>query len=188
MAGSLIVISGYSGVGKGTIIPHVMKKVPNVKKTISCTTRDKRVGEEDGINYYFITVEDFKNKIDNDDFVEYTQTYTNYYGTLKSEVEKHINAGQNVILELDVVGAANIKKMYPDSMSIFIEPPSLEELKRRLVSRGSENQESLQRRLDYIEYEKKQVQYYDYVVINHDVLQCADDIIKIINNKIKENR
>ena len=148
--GLLVVISGFSGVGKGTVIQMVA--LPNLKFSVSCTTRKPRQGEENGVNYFFLTEEEFEEKIARGEFVEYTRTlefveytrtFTNYYGTLKSEIDKPIASGVDILMELNVVGAANIKKLYPDCVTIFVCPPSLEALKARLIGRGTESAESL---------------------------------------------
>lgn len=134
--GLLIVISGFSGVGKGTVIQMVLNELPGLKFSVSCTTRAPRAGEEDGVNYYFLSEEEFERKIDEGAFIEYTRTFTNYYGTLKSEIDTPIAAGVDILLELNVVGAKNIKKLYPDCVTIFVRPPSMEALKARLVGRA----------------------------------------------------
>lgn len=179
--GLLVVISGYSGVGKGTVIEMVMNALPAMRFSISCTTRTPRIGEEDGINYHFLSEEEFENNIKQDAFVEYTRTFTYYYGTLKSEVEKYINAGVDVLLELNVVGAESVKKLYPDHcVTIFVTPPSLEALKARLIGRGSETEETLDRRLKEIEIESKEIEKYDYNIVNDVAKVCADKIVGII--------
>ncbi len=186
MNGTLIVISGYSGVGKGTVIPLVLKKLKNTKKTVSCTTREKRDGEKNGVNYYFITEDEFKEKIANNEFLEYTQTYTNYYGTLKSEIDDNLANGKNMILELNVVGALRIKELYEDCLTIFIQPPSLGDLRKRLIGRGTESAESLGKRLAEIEFERSQLHLYDFVVTNDEPERCANEMIEIINDNIEE--
>ena len=145
--GLLVVISGFSGVGKGTVIQMVLDELPTLRFSISCTTRAPRAGEENGVNYYFLSEEDFEKKIAEGAFVEYTRTFTNYYGTLKSEIDGPIASGVDILLELNVVGAKNLKRLYPDCVTIFVQPPSLEALKARLIGRGSESPESLERRL-----------------------------------------
>jgi guanylate kinase len=181
--GLLIVISGYSGVGKGTVIQLVLDALPTLKYSISCTTRKPRAGEEEGVNYYYLTEEEFEDKIGQDAFIEYTKTFTNYYGTLKSEIEEPIENGIDVLLELNVVGARNIKDMYPDCVTIFVQPPSIDALKARLIGRGSESQESLERRLKEIENESKDIEKYDYVVTNNVAKTCAEEIIAIVQSE-----
>ncbi len=180
--GLVVVVSGYSGVGKGTVIEMVLDAMPAMRFSISCTTRSPRKGEEDGVNYYFLTEEEFDKKVEEDAFIEYTRTFTYHYGTLKSEVEKYLNAGVDVLLELNVVGAENVKKLYPDDcVTIFVTPPSLEALKARLIGRGSETEETLARRLKEIENESKEIYKYDYRLVNDVAKRCAEEIIDILN-------
>lgn len=180
--GLVVIVSGYSGVGKGTVIEMVLDALPAMRFSISCTTRSPRKGEEDGVNYYFLTEEEFDKKVEEDAFIEYTRTFTYHYGTLKSEVEKYLNAGVDVLLELNVVGAENVKKLYPDDcVTIFVTPPSLEALKARLIGRGSETEETLARRLKEIENESKEIDKYDYRLVNDVAKRCADEIIDILN-------
>ncbi len=181
--GLLIVISGFSGVGKGTVIQLVLDALPNVKFSISCTSRKPRNGEENGVNYFFLSEEEFEQKIKEDAFIEYTKTFTNYYGTLKSEIDKPLQAGVDILLELNVVGAKNIKNIYPDCVTVFVTPPSIDALKARLIGRGSETPESLERRLKEIETESKDIDKYDYVVVNNIAKVCADEIIAIIQSE-----
>lgn len=179
--GLLIVISGYSGVGKGTVIQMVLDALPSARFSISCTTRTPRKGEENGVNYYFLTEEEFDKKVDEDAFVEYTRTFTYHYGTLKSEVERSIAAGVDVLLELNVVGAENLKRLYPDDcVTIFLTPPSIEALKARLIGRGSETEETLKRRLQEIETESKHIDNYDYRLVNDVAKTCAENVLNII--------
>lgn len=181
--GMLIVISGFSGVGKGTVIQLVLDALPNLRFSISCTTRNPRASEEDGVNYFFLSEQEFEDKIANGEFVEYTKTFTNYYGTLKSEIDKPLSKGVDILLELNVVGAKNVKELYPDCVMIFVTPPSIEALKTRLIGRGSETPESLDRRLQEIENESKDIDKYDYVVTNHVAKNCADEIVHIIQSE-----
>lgn len=180
--GLVVVVSGYSGVGKGTVIEMVLNAMPAMRFSISCTTRSPRKGEEHGVNYFFLTEEEFDKKVEEDAFIEYTRTFTYHYGTLKSEVEKYLNAGVDVLLELNVVGAENVKKLYPDDcVTIFVTPPSLEALKARLIGRGSETEETLARRLKEIENESKEIDKYDYRLVNDVAKRCADEIVDILN-------
>ena len=181
--GLLVVISGFSGVGKGTVIQMVLDELPTLRFSISCTTRAPRAGEEDGVNYYFLTEEEFEKKIAEGAFVEYTRTFTNYYGTLKSEIDNPIAAGVDILLELNVVGAKNLKRLYPDCVTIFVCPPSLEALKARLIGRGTESEESLARRLKEIETESRSIPDYDYAVTNSVARTCAEEIVGIIKSE-----
>ncbi len=181
--GLLVVISGFSGVGKGTVIQMVLDALPNLRFSVSCTTRAPRPGETDGVNYYFLSESEFEEKIAKGEFVEYTRTFTNYYGTLRSEIDGPVAAGVDILMELNVVGAANIKKLYPDCVTVFVCPPSYEALKARLVGRGTESEESLRRRLNEIEAESRSIPYYDYAVTNVVAKECADKIVGIINSE-----
>ncbi len=181
--GMLVVISGFSGVGKGTVVQHVFESLPTLQFSISCTTRKMRQGEENGVNYFFLSEEEFEGKIKRGEFVEYTKTFGNYYGTLKSEIDRPLKKGVDVLLELNVVGARNIKSMYPDAVTIFIQPPSIDVLKARLIGRGTDSQESIARRLKEIEVESKDIKNYDYIVTNKVAATCADEIVGIINSE-----
>lgn len=181
--GMLIVVSGFSGVGKGTVVQLVFESMPNIQFSISCTTRSPRHGEENGVNYFFISEEEFEKKIAAGEFIEYTKTFTNYYGTLKSEIDKPLSRGVDVLLELNVVGARHIKELYPDSVTIFITPPSIGVLKARLLGRGTETQDSIERRLKEIEKESKEICNYDYCVTNNVARTCADKIVNIIRSE-----
>lgn len=181
--GLLIVVSGFSGVGKSTVISYMFQKMPNLRFSVSCTSRKPRNGEKDGVDYYFISEDEFVKKVENDEFVEYTRTFTNCYGTLKREVEDKCAKGYDVLLDINSVGAMNIKKTYPDCVTIFINPPSLEELKKRLVGRGSETPDSLKQRLDEIEFESKSIPFYDFVVINDVAETCADKIVDYLEKR-----
>ncbi len=184
--GLLIVVSGFSGVGKSTVISKMFQKMPNLRFSVSCTSRKPRNGEKEGVDYYFVTEDEFVKRVDNDEFVEYTRTFTNCYGTLKREVETKRNQGFDVLLDINSVGAMNIKKVYPDCVTIFINPPSLEELKKRLIGRGSETPDSLKKRLDEIEFERKSIPYYDFVVINDVAEVCADKIVNYLEKRRAE--
>ena len=181
--GLLIVVSGFSGVGKSTVISKMFQKMPNLRFSVSCTSRKPRTGEKDGVDYYFITEEEFVKKVKNNEFVEYTRTFTNCYGTLKCEGEDKCGKGYDVLLDINSVGAMNIKKSYPDCVTIFINPPSLEELKKRLIGRGSETPDSLKKRLDEIEFESKSIPYYDFVVVNDVAETCADKIVDYLESR-----
>lgn len=166
--GILIVISGPSGAGKGTVCSLVRNQLPDLKVSVSETTRQPRDGEIDGVNYTFVTKELFEERIQSGHYLEYAQVYENYYGTPKENVEKILNQGYDVILEIDIQGAMNVKKNMEDAVFIFIAPPSLEELKKRLMGRGTESEEQLQIRLKSAAEEIRQIPNYDYVVINED--------------------
>ena len=176
----LIVISGPSGVGKGTIVNELLKK-GDYALSISCTTRAPRTGEREGVSYFFISREKFLSMIDGDGFLEYDNHFENYYGTPKDFVEKQLQT-KNVILEIEVNGAFKAKKSYPEAILIMILPPSMEELKSRLVGRGTESPEKIEERLARIEYELSQKDKYDYTVINDDLARAVEEIENIIKN------
>ncbi len=178
--GMLVVFSGPSGCGKDTVLEKVKEKGCVFDKTVSVTTRTIRSNETDGVDYYFTSREDFQKKIDNNEFVEYTLYSGNYYGTLKTEVENRVNKGGCVLLKIEVEGAENIKKAFPEAVSIFIFPPSKEELKKRLIGRGTETEESLNIRYSVALTEMEKAPTYDYVVINDNVDLCAEKVCSIL--------
>lgn len=178
--GTFFVLSGPSGSGKGTVLKEVLRKSDRIVYSVSATSRSPRAGEVDGINYYFKSREEFETLIKADAFIEYTETYGNYYGTLKSEVEKAIVNGKNIILEIDPVGARNVRAHYPDAVLMFLVAPDLEVLSRRLSGRGSESAETFKIRHDAALSEMENATLYDYVVVNDFVERAADDILAII--------
>lgn len=178
--GTFFVLSGPSGSGKGTVLKEVLRKSDRIVYSVSATSRSPRAGEVDGINYYFKSREEFETLIKADAFIEYTETYGNYYGTLKSEVEKAIENGKNTILEIDPVGARNVRAHYPDAVLMFLVAPDLEVLSSRLSGRGSESAETFKIRHDAALSEMENATLYDYVVVNDFVERAADDILAII--------
>lgn len=178
--GTFFVLSGPSGSGKGTVLQEVLRKSDRIVYSVSATSRSPRAGEVDGISYYFKSREEFETLIKADAFIEYTETYGNYYGTLKSEVEKAIENGKNIILEIDPVGARNVRAHYPDAVLMFLVAPDLEVLSSRLSGRGSESAETFKIRHDAALSEMENATLYDYVVVNDFVERAADDILAII--------
>lgn len=178
--GTFFVLSGPSGSGKGTVLKEVLRKSDRIVYSVSATSRSPRAGEVDGINYYFKSREEFETLIKADAFIEYTETYGNYYGTLKSEVEKAIENGKNIILEIDPVGARNVRAHYPDAVLMFLVAPDLEVLSSRLSGRGSESAETFKIRHDAALSEMENATLYDYIVVNDFVERAADDILAII--------
>ena len=178
--GTFFVLSGPSGSGKGSVLKEVLRKSDRIVYSVSATSRSPRAGEVDGINYYFKSREEFETLIKADAFIEYTETYGNYYGTLKSEVEKAIENGKNIILEIDPVGARNVRAHYPDAVLMFLVAPDLEVLSSRLSGRGSESAETFKIRHDAALSEMENATLYDYVVVNDFVERAADDILAII--------
>ena len=177
--GKFIVISGPSGVGKGTICDRLIKEL-DAWYSVSMTTRDMRDGEVDGINYYFISKEEFKKRIDEGKLLEYNIYNDNYYGTPKDKVLEKLEEGKNVFLEIDVNGARNIKNIFADALLIYIAPPSIEELRERLINRGTEDIETINNRLKIAEEELKQIDFYDYVVVNDDLEDAINKTKNII--------
>ena len=179
MANKLFVISGASGVGKSTVLAKVMDRRQDLQFSVSATTRAPRPGEVDGKNYYFVSHEQFEKMIADDAFVEYDRHMANYYGTPIAQLEEKLVNG-SVILDIEPVGAGNVRGKRPDATLIFIAPPSLEELERRLRGRGDTPEDQIQLRLERAKWEMEQSKWYDYVVINEQVDACADEILNII--------
>lgn len=170
--GLLIVISGPSGAGKGTLCKEVLKHNPNIGYSTSCTTRLPRAGEVDGESYFFISKDKFEDMIEKNGFLEYAKVYDNYYGTPRKYVEEQLSKGRDVILEIDIQGALKVKETFPDGVFIFIMPPSMDELKNRIKKRGSETEESLLKRFNSAFKEINYASQYNYIVVN-DVVEDA---------------
>jgi len=177
--GKFIVISGPSGVGKGTICNKLMNEV-NAWYSVSTTTREAREGEVDGVNYYFVSKEEFEEKIKNNEFLEYNIYNGNYYGTSKEKVVEKLNQGINVFSEIDVNGGKNIKEIFSDAVLIYIAPPSMEELRNRLIGRGTDSEEVINNRLEIAKEEMKEAKYYDYIVVNDDLEKATNEVKDII--------
>ena len=178
--GILIVISGPSGAGKGTICKALVERDKNLFVSVSATTRAPRKGEIDGVNYHFLTKEDFFDKVNKGEFLEHAEVYGNHYGTLKSNIEELLEAGKNVILEIDIQGALSVKENTKEGIFIFILPPSMEELKNRIVNRGSETKESLLKRFQSAYQEINYISRYNYAVVNDVVEQAVERVENII--------
>ena len=178
----LFVISGPSGAGKGTLVARVRERLPQLGLTVSATTRSPRAGEIDGVSYHFLTDEEFTRRIEAGDFVEWAQVHDHRYGTLVSEVESKLAGGRSLILEIDVQGALNVRKRFPDAVLIFIEPPSMAVLRERLVGRGSETPESLELRMADAEREMALAGRYDARVVNDDLDRATEELVRIITS------
>lgn len=178
--GLLIVVSGPSGCGKGTILGSITKKM-GISYSVSATTRAMREGEVDGVNYHYITREHFEQLIAEDKVLEYTSYCGNYYGTLRDEVDSRREQGQDVLLEIEVEGAANVRRLCPDAVSIFIAPPSVKELERRLRKRGTETEEVIAERVSQAEREIHSALEYDYIIINGELEKAVNDVASVIN-------
>ena len=178
----LIIITGPSGVGKGTVVKEILDKEKDVWLSISATTRNPRKGEIDGENYYFISDEMFKDMIDKQEFLEWAKFAGNYYGTPISSVNEKIEKGFIVLLEIEVEGAKQIKEKFPESLSIFLLPPSKEELEKRIRNRGTEKEEAINERLSRANYEIASSDKFDFVLTNHFVEETVEGIFKIINS------
>ncbi len=181
--GSLIVISAPSGGGKGTIIAELLKQNRNIKYSISATTRAPREGEVDKVHYHFISKEEFKDKIENKEMLEYAVYCDNYYGTPKAAVLEALEKGDDIILEIEVQGGAQIKEIMPECVSIFITPPSIEILEQRLRKRGTESEEKINMRIKTAKEELKSREDYDFVVINDTLEKAVEEVAAIINNQ-----
>lgn len=182
MAGKLIIFSAPSGSGKSTIINYLLKQELNLRFSISATSRAPRGTEKNGVEYYFLSPEEFRKKIDNKEFLEYEEVYTDkYYGTLKSEVERILNEGDNVIFDVDVVGGCNIKKFYGDkALSLFIQPPSIEELRKRLEGRATDTPEVIESRIAKASFEMGFASKFDKVVVNDNLEVAEEEALNII--------
>ena len=178
--GSLVVVSGFSGAGKGTLMKNLLAKYNNYALSISCTTRKPREGELDGREYFFKTKEEFEEMIRKDELVEYARYVDNYYGTPKEFVRSQLDAGKDVLLEIEIQGALKIKEKFPDAVLVFITPPSGEELKSRLIGRGTESPEVVEKRLQRAVQESEGVEAYDYILINDDIDTCTEKLHNLI--------
>jgi guanylate kinase len=178
--GLLIVLSGPSGAGKGTILKQVLDKNANLSVSVSATTRPPRAGEIDGVNYHFITKDQFKSKIANGEMLEYVKYLDHYYGTMENTVRQTRENGRDIILEIEVVGAGQVKVKCPDCLMLFIVPPSMKDLYERLSGRGTESSEGIEQRMKTAVHEMNFTNQYDYVILNDQVERAANEIVEII--------
>jgi len=181
--GKLVVISGPSGIGKTTICNHLLKLLPNLEYSISFTTRSPRRGEKDGRDYFFVSREEFQRRIKDNLFLEHAQVFDNFYGTSRNWVLEKLNQGKDIMLSIDVQGAAKIKKNYPESILIFLMPPSLKVLEERLKKRATDDEREMKKRLSMAKDEMAEVAKYDYVVINDKVEDAVKEIKDIIQHE-----
>lgn len=173
-------ISGPSGAGKGTVVARTRERLPRLGLTVSATTRAPRPGEVDGVNYHFLTHDEFMKRVDAGAFVEWAHVFDHLYGTLVSEVEQQLDKGHSVILEIDVQGAFQVREKFPDAVLIFIKPPSMEVLRERLTGRGTESSDVVELRLATAKKELELADAYDEIVVNDDLDQATDELVSII--------
>lgn len=178
----LLAVSGPSGVGKGTIVKTIIDRRADVVESVSCTTRPPREGEVNGKHYFFLSKEEFERRIAEDDFLEYNQHFGNYYGTPKSFVKEALKE-KSVIMEIEVVGALNAKKAFPECILVMVVPPSVDVLRKRLQGRGSETEAQIEDRLSRMNYELAHQSQYDYIIVNDDLEQAIADLCKIIDGE-----
>ena len=181
--GILIVVSGFSGAGKGTIMKELLKRYDNYALSISATTRQPREGEEDGREYFFKTIDEFEKMIAKDELIEYARYVENYYGTPRAYVEEQLENGKDVILEIEIQGALKVKEKLPDTLLLFVTPPSAAELEHRLVGRGTETREVIASRMHRAKEEALGMDQYDYLVVNDDLDQCVEEVHEIIQSE-----
>jgi len=177
----LIIITGPSGVGKGTVVKNILKKDKNIRLSISATTREPREGEEHGKDYYFLATKKFKEMINNEMFLEWAEFAGNYYGTPINFIQENINDGYKVILEIEVEGACQVREKFQNTISIFLLPPSKKELEKRIRDRGTDNEKSILQRLERADFEISCSKDFDYVLKNYEINKTADEILKIIS-------
>lgn len=185
--GILTVVSGFSGAGKGTIMKRLMERYDNYALSVSATTRAPRPGEEEGREYFFRTVEEFEKMIAKEQLIEYAKYVDNYYGTPRAYVEEQLEAGKDVILEIEIQGALKVKEKFPETLLLFVTPPSARELKDRLVKRGTESMEVILSRMERAREEAKGMDRYDYLVINDVLEDCVDEVHKIIQGEHRKS-
>lgn len=189
-SGSLVVVSGFSGVGKGTLMKRLKEKYTGYSLSVSATTRKPREGEVDGVSYFFVDDPAFEEMISKGELLEFAIYCDHYYGTPKAYVDRELEAGNNVVLEIEIQGAMKIKKLYPDALLLFVMPPSADVLRERLSHRGTENPQVIAARLSTAVRESEGVEKYDYMLVNDDVENCVDEMHQIIQNhrfSIKRN-
>lgn len=180
--GHIFVVSAPSGAGKSTLLAIARKRLPNLAVTVSVTTRQPRSGEKDGVDYYFRSRDEFMQAIHRDEFAEWAEVHGQFYGTFKSEIERHTKQGGTIVLELDVQGMRSIKKRYPNMISIFIVPPSITELENRLISRGANDTDDIRLRLNNAKHEMAAQDEFDYIVVNDVMEKAASQLIDLLQS------
>ena len=183
--GKLFVISGPSGVGKSTVIRSVMEKFPNLRFSVSATTRPIRPGEVDGVNYFFVTRDRFQQMVNNGELLEHVEYVSNCYGTPEAPLQAALDAGTNILLDVEPIGALNVRKKRPDAILVFLAPPSLMSLRRRLIGRGDTAPNVIEDRLKRARWELEQSKKYDYIVINDEVQHAVEEILSILRGDPK---
>ena len=183
--GILIVVSGFSGAGKGTLMKEIMKQYDNYALSISATTRKPREGEVDGREYFFRSVDEFEKMIAQDELIEYAKYVDNYYGTPRAYVEQKLEEGKDVILEIEIQGALKVKEKFPETLLLFVTPPNVEILRNRLIGRGTETMEVIENRMKRAIEESEGMDKYDYLVINDDLQECVEEMHHIIQEEHK---
>lgn len=181
--GMLTIISGFSGAGKGTVIKELLKQHDNYALSISATTRKPRIGEEHGVNYFFLTTDEFERMIKQDEFLEYEKYVNCSYGTPKNFVSERLESGYDVILEIEVKGAMSVKAKYPDALLMFLTPPCALDLRNRLINRGTETKQIIERRLQKAQEEADSMQLYDYIIVNDILENCVEQVHQVIQNQ-----
>ncbi|MGI6032820.1 MAG: guanylate kinase [Coriobacteriales bacterium] len=182
MPGSLFVISGPSGAGKGTLVSRVVKRIPSIWVSVSATTRAPRVGEVDGVSYVFMSTEEFERTIKEGGFVEWARVHEHYYGTPVAPIKEHLEKGDDVLLEIDVQGAFQVREKFPDAKLVFIAPPSMEVLEQRLRGRATDSEEEIARRLVNARGEMEASSRYDEVIVNDDLDRATDMLVKVLES------
>lgn len=180
----LFVIAGPSGVGKGTLISRALQQLPELAVATSATTRPRRASERDGVEYHFLSDSEFQARVDAGEFLEHVTYVGNRYGTLRSEVERRLANGQSVVLEIEVVGAREIKRQMPDAVTVFVAPPSMEELERRLAGRNTDSPETIRSRLEIARHELESQPMFDHVIVNSDADTAAQELASIMRTEI----